>query len=45
MAVDATVVQAVYALSSVSALPSGYVVWQHREKPGALPLLGSICGG
>ena len=45
MAVDATVVQAVYALSSVTALPIGYVVWQHRRTPGALPLLGSICGG
>ncbi|QLD90590.1 PAS domain-containing protein [Natronomonas salina] len=45
MAVDPTAVQAVYALSSVTALPIGYVVWRHRRTPGALPLLGSICGG
>ena len=45
MAVDPTVVQAVYGLSSFSALVIGYIVWQHRERPGGLPLLGSICGG
>ena len=36
------VVQAVYGLSSASAVPIGYIVWQHREKAGTIPLLGSI---
>ena len=43
MATESTV-QTVYAFAALSAVPLGYLVWQHRDRPGALPLLGSLVG-
>ena len=39
------VVTAIYGLSAATAVPLGYVIWRHRAKTAALPLLGSIVGG
>jgi hypothetical protein len=44
MELDAAYVRAIYAVSTVFAGVLGYVVWQHRERTGALPLFGSIAG-
>jgi len=45
MEVSAGIVRTVYAVSTVTTVAMGYVVWKHREKRGALPLLGSMAGG
>jgi PAS domain S-box-containing protein len=41
----AAAVTAIYGLSAATAVPLGYVIWRHRAKTAALPLLGSIVGG
>ncbi len=45
MAVGSATVQAIYGLSSVSSLVLAYIVWGHREKTAATPLLAAIMAG
>jgi signal transduction histidine kinase len=40
----ATVVTAIYGVAAVSGAAIGYLVWAHRDQPGAMPLLGLVAG-
>jgi PAS domain S-box-containing protein len=45
MAVGSATVQAIYGISSVSSLVLAYIVWGHRDKTAAKPLLLAIIAG
>ena len=44
MSLIATVVTAIYGVAAVSGAAIGYLVWAHRDQPGATPLLGLVAG-
>ena len=44
MSLIATVVTAIYGVAAVSGAAIGYLVWAHRDQPGAMPLLGLVAG-
>ena len=44
MSFTATVVTAIYGVAAVSGAAIGYLVWAHRDQPGAMPLLGLVAG-
>jgi PAS domain S-box-containing protein len=44
VSLTATVVTAIYGVAAVSGAAIGYLVWAHRDQPGAMPLLGLVAG-